>query len=501
MQQVDPCAAFKMQPRSRPVTLTVDLWPIAFDGLREIKNQGTESVKSVPNKSITRRALLQGVGTTGLVLPFLESIPERSAFALDEDPRFAFFMCGANGVVQDGGLDPERFWPKVAGPLSPAQLGNDSAQRCTGLLADHADKLLIVRGMRYSAGATGDTHAHGHVMCLTGLTPEGSSVSATSRGPSIDWVIAQAAGGTPLNVYAGPHAGYIDDRLSFRAAGELVDAERDPYQVYLQLAGLLDADGTQSEEARRLFDRRKSVNDLVRGDLSSLLSDPRLSSSDRRRLDQHLTAIRDVEVTMEALGCSADQLSLEEIETIGDKGFIENVVRLHMQLVGVAFACNVTRAATLQWGDGGGDGSRYVIDGVESFPFHWISHRVQSDGASGAAIEGAVEMHAEIDRIRMRTLKTLLDHWSELTTPRGPLFESALALWTCDVAEGPSGSHRNLPLIIAGSPGGKLLQAHYLDLPSFTNTSLLKSLLDVCGVESASFAEEANVSPLADVLV
>jgi hypothetical protein len=430
----------------------------------------------------------------------LESIPERSAFAADEDPRFAFFMCAANGVAQKSAREPERFWPTSPGALTVAQMQSDSAERCTGLLAAHADKLLIVRGMHYSANSAGDTHAHGHVMCLTGLPPEGASQDAMSQGPSIDWVIAQAAGGTPLNVYAGPHAGYIDDRLSFKAAGQLVDAERDPYKVYLGLAGLLDADGSPSNSARALFERRKSVNDLVRGDLSTLLADARLSAADRKRLDQHLNAIRDVEVAMEALSCSATSLSLGEIETIGEKGFVEDAARLHMQLVGLAFACNVTRAATLQWGDGGGDGSIYPVEGGEPLRFHWISHRVRSDGASGSVIEGAAEMHAAIDRIRMNTLKTLLDHWAELTTPRGPLFDSAVAMWTCDVADGPSGSVHNLPLILAGSPGGRLLQGQYLDLPAFSNASLLKSILEVCGVDSSNFAAEASVSPLSDVL-
>ena len=451
---------------------------------------------------MARRAFLRGAGTTGVLLPFLESLPERSAFAQEEDPKFAFFMCAANGVVQAGGGEPERFWPTLPGALSTEQMQSDSEVRCTGLLADHADRLLIVRGMRYEGVNSGDSHAHGHVMCLTGLSPEGAATKVTSRGPSIDWVIAQAAGGEPLTLYAGPHSGYVDERLSFKSAGQLVAAERDPYQVYLGLAGLLESNGSPSPAAEELRNRRKSVNDFVREDLSLLLTDSRLSSNDRKRLDLHLSVIRDVELRFEALGCSAAHLSLAEIETIGKEGFTEDVARLHMQLVGVAFSCNVTRAATLQWGDGGGDHTRYIIDGVESvYPFHYISHRIQSDGASGAAIEGAVEMHAEIDRIRMRTLKTLLDHWSELSTPRGPLFESALALLTFDVAAGPSGSHTNLPLIIAGSPGGKLVQGQYLELPLFSNASLLKSILEVCDVDSTSFAAETNLEPLADVLV
>lgn len=458
-------------------------------------------MKTVPNTKLSRRALLRGAGTTGLLLPFLESIPERSAFAQNDDPRFGLFICGANGVAQEYGQEPERFWPTEPGALTKDKMLAESVERSTGLLADYADRLLIVSGMRYPQSMMGDTHARGHVMCLTGLPGDGPSTSVTSTGPSIDWVIAEHAGGTPLNTYAGMKGGYVDDRLSFRSAGKLVVAEQDPKNVYLQLAGLLDgASGGASPAALELARRRKSVNDLVREDLRGLLSDPRLSAGDRQRLDLHLSVIRDIEVEVGRTGCSEKNLSLDEILAIGPRGYIEDVARLQMQLIGVAFSCNMTRSATLQWGDGGGDGTRYVIDGETLERFHFISHRIASDGSIGPVIEGAAEMHAKIDRVRMETFKTLLAHWGQLSTPQGTLFDSALAMWTTDVAVGPSGSFQNLPVIIAGSPGGRLRQGQYLKLPSFTNTQLLKSLLEVCGVDASDFAAEEQVSSLREVL-
>src|SRR5690606_3876833 len=102
----------------------------------------------------------------------------------------------------------------------------------------------------------------------------------------------------PLNTYAGMKSGYIDDRLSFRSAGEITIAERDPKEVYLRLAGLLDGTGAASSAALELARRRKSVNDLVREDLRGLLADPRLSAADRQRLDLHLSVVRDIEVEM-----------------------------------------------------------------------------------------------------------------------------------------------------------------------------------------------------------
>src|SRR5690606_33016650 len=127
---------------------------------------------------------------------------------------------------------------------------------------------------------------------------------------------------------------------------------------------------------------------------------------------------------MPTVSCSVTGLDQELIESIGAEGYIEDVARLQMQLTGIAFSCNLTRAATLQWGSGT-DQTRYVVDGVTLERFHHISHRINGDGTTGSPIENAAEKHAAIDRIRMQTLTTMLDHWSELSTPRGPLFQSA----------------------------------------------------------------------------
>jgi len=51
-------------------------------------------------KVINRRAFLYGAGTIAIGLPFLEGLPERSAWAANAQPIFTFFLCGACGVIQ-----------------------------------------------------------------------------------------------------------------------------------------------------------------------------------------------------------------------------------------------------------------------------------------------------------------------------------------------------------------------------------------------------------------
>ena len=447
---------------------------------------------------LNRRAFLRAAGTTGVALPFLEGLKSRSAWAQSDKPVFGLFICTANGVVQQYGAEPERFWPTATGALTKESMEAFAAERCTGLLADHADRLLIIRGVNYPVSASGCGHAQGLVQCLTARATTGSAQFATSTGPSVDTVMAEALNPEavePLTLYSGMKVGYIDEKLSFSAAGQVRAAEGNPYNVYQRLAGLLDpGTGEPTGMGDKLALRRKSVNDLIRSELKSLMARPELSKADKERLDLHFTTIRDVENTMSDMGSSCtgaglDMAAIEAMnsgEAFSQNGQIEEVAKLQMELVALAFACNATRVATLQLGDGT-DGTRYTIDGQTVERFHWISHRIQSDGSTGEAIPEAVAWHTAIDRIRMNTFKHLLDKWSEYSTPDGNLLDNAFALWTSHVAVGPSHSFSNLPYIIAGSAGGYLKQGEYVDAGGVSNGRLLNTLLTACGVPVENF--------------
>src|SRR5690606_34193193 len=234
--------------------------------------------------------------------------------------------------------------------------------------------------------------------------------------------------------------------------------------------------------------RRNSVNDVIREEMKALLGRSELSKADRERLDVHFQSIRDMEQTMVEMGkaCSADGLDAQAIQAMNSgsafsqNGAIEQVAKLQMELVGFAFSCNATRVATLQIGDGT-DQTRYTINGQTVERFHWVSHRIQSDGSSGAALPNAVNWHIEIDRIRMNTFKHLLDKWALFSTPNGPLLDNAFALWTNQISVGHAHSFDNRPIIIDGSGGDTTKQGQYIDARGATNDKLLNTLIAVAG--------------------
>jgi len=467
-------------------------------------------------KVVNRRAFLYGAGGVAIGLPFLEGLPERSAWAADAQPVFTFFMCAACGV------EPKRFWPASTGALS----GLLSSGKAVDALADYAKDLLIIKGINFPLGGpSGCGHAQGLSQALTGKTPTGNGSQATATGPSVDFVISQAVnpmGTDPMTLYAGNlKNGFIADRLSFDASAHVRASVDNPYKLYQRLTGLASPAGSSGGTggtgstgtggtggsnplAEELVKKRNSVNDLVRAELNSLLQNPKLSAADVQRLKQHFDAIRDSETTMmqmgtqmATVGCTLDGIDTSVYDALSTwkynatnvaNGGIENIVDLHMGLVALAFACDYNRTGTLQWGDGT-DHTVYDVPSnttLGKWNFHYISHRTQSDGAVGTN-STAEAAHAEIDQLRMKTLASSFKHFAD----RG-LQNSAIVLWTNHVAEG-NHNMKNVPFILWGNGGGLLKQGQYVDAGGATNGQLYNTIITAAtGMASPNFGSSSG---------
>src|SRR6185369_6653811 len=460
----------------------------------------TQSLLGSQRSRINRRAFLRGTAGVALGLPFLESLPERSAWAAGKDPVFSLFICATDGVV------PAKFFPDAVGELTAEGLA--AAGKATSELSAHAKNLLFVRGINWPDVTPNEPHAQSLAMALTALPPTSSGNHALAGGPSADWVIARKVQGDlpPLTLYAGVRGGYIDDRLSFSAADMVTKGMNNPYELYQKLVGIVAPNGTPTpgaEQAQQLLlESRKSIHDLVRDDLRALMGNPRMSSADRQRLQQHFDSIRDMEVTMDGMGqemvrsCTWGGVEISKLDALQtfkftNNGMIEDIVRLHMSLVALAFACNYNRTATLQWG-GGTDHTVYpVASNLElgNWPFHQICHRAQSDSNTGNNPVAALA-HAEIDVLRMQTLASGLDHFKA----RG-LHDKSFVMWTNAIADCPSDSFRNVPLILWGDGGGYLKQAAYVDAGNTTNSPLLNALITAAIQDTGETMENFGIGP------
>jgi hypothetical protein len=426
----------------------------------------------------SRRAVLRGLGGVALALPFLESLAPRAGAAAG--PRYAVFVRQANGCSQEDYGEPEGFWPSGGpGALTTAGLAADTG-RVLSDLAPWASRLLALRGINFAFAGNGCGHSGGgnQVLTAAAVSADPAGADSLAMGESIDNFIARQYpdknGGEPLTLYTGPRGGYLEEVLSYRGSMQLRAAEDDPWNAYQRMVGLPDG-GFDAN----LDDRRTALNGVILEQLDSLLRSPKLSGSDRLRLEAHVDAVRD----FETLSCLLSDEEEQAMMLASGQGTLNDnrvtFAKWHMDLIALAFACDYARAATLQIGDGN-DSTEYTVEGQRLPSYHFVSHRIYADGDEGDPIKGAWEMHQGIDRLFV----SMFDHLLTRLEEHGVL-ERSVAVWCNDLANGPSHSYTNVPYILAGDAGGALATGRFHDFGGVTNNKLFNTIATAVGVTGA----------------
>lgn len=432
-----------------------------------MKNQKSDGFR------MNRRMVLRGAGGLMLGLPLLETfMPRRASAQTATRSPFVIIVVGDNGVVQagatlGGSAEPERFWPTATGTLTRDKMLADKATRSTGELADYADRLLIVRGINLPYNSTGCSHSAADAQILTAAKITSGSTNCKAMGISIDTAIATAKnppGRDPLVLHAGMFSpggtgfdipGYVS-YVTPQQPRVYIDS---PYKAYQAITGVVGTGGTvttaEEQALLRRAARSKSINDLLRPQMQTLLRRTDLSVSDRARLDQHFTAIRDLEVKISTTPTytipEADVTMMRQNDPRPyDQALRDQNVRLFMQLMAFAVAADYSRVCVLKIGDRIDD-HVYQING-QSMKFHDASHRTSG---------GAIDFHHAVDRMMLGFYKNLLDMLSSHTTPTGPLLDQGVAIWTNQCATGAH-SFSNIPWIQAGTANGFYKKGQYL---------------------------------------
>src|SRR6478752_3047239 len=387
---------------------------------------------------ITRRNVLRGAGGLMLGLPLLETFLPREASAQAAAARspFVIIVVGDNGVVQAGvslsvSSEPEKFWPTATGALTKASMTADKATRSTGELADYAEQLLIVRGINLPYSSNGCSHSAADAQILTAAKITAGSTNCKAMGISVDTAIAKAknpAGRDPLVLHAGMFSpggtgfdipGYVS-YVTPQQPRVYIDT---PYKAYQAIIGAIGKGGSGTSAETQALNQRaarsKSINDLLRPQISALLARTDLSTSDRARLDQHLTAIRDIEVKISTTTYSIPDADVATMKSMDSKPYDQSTrdaaVKLFMELMAFAAAADYSRVAVLKIGDRIDD-HVYTFNG-QTAKFHDVSHR---------QVANAIDFHHYIDRMMLNYYKYLLDTVSQYNTPTGPLFDQGV---------------------------------------------------------------------------
>jgi hypothetical protein len=228
---------------------------------------------------LSRRTFLRGAGAT-LALPFLESMMPRlgHAAAAPEPPRR--FV----GMMTNMGILPDYFFPKTDGRDYESTYYLD-------FLKDHRADMTVFSGVSYP-GVDG-----GHASERSFLTgAPGASRGSFRNSVSVDQVMAEQLGSATRFPSLTLMVGTENLSLSWTRSGSMIPPLVSPLKLYNKL--FVEETAAGKAAAARRLQQDRSLLDGLRGQYKALQQS--VTASDRDRLEQFATAVRDLEKALAA---------------------------------------------------------------------------------------------------------------------------------------------------------------------------------------------------------
>ena len=440
---------------------------------------------------IGRRAFLRGLGAL-VAVPALESLTSPVARAMAAET--SAYPTGMAFIYVPNGVHMPHWTPDYEGALTrlPAILEP---------LAAFKRDMLILTGLTHDKGrANGDgpgDHARAAASWLTGsqaLKSEGSQIRA---GVSVDQVAASVLGASTrlpsLEVGAEPgrQAGKCDsgyscaysNNISWRNDSTAMAKENHPRAVFERMfGGGMDRD--KADGLARRLRRQRSLLDLVNEDASRLMR--QASGNDRLKLDEYLTAVREIEQRVERAEVESrkeptDVAGMEVPEGIPPS--YEEHLRLLADMLVLAFQTDTTRVATYMFANEGSN-KAYPFIGVKD-GHHTLSHHENNH-------EKQMRISA-INQFHTRQLAYFLQKLRSTREGDGNLLDHSMIVYGSSIGDGNRHNHDDLPLVVFGRGGGSLLTGRHIRYPQETPMcNLFVSLLGKAGVTVNSFGDSTG---------
>jgi hypothetical protein len=423
--------------------------------------------------ALSRRSLLRGmVGglAATLALPPLEAMFDANgtAYAFDGilPTRFGLWFWG-NGNL------PRRWVPDQTGVGDAWNLSPQLAP-----LAPVKSKIAVLTGYDCKVANT-SPHGSGRVSVLSGADFDESTGRSVWAQPTIDQVIAQAIGNDTLYRSVQTAASNTAGE-SWNGPDSRNPAEPDPYALYDRLFGdtFVEPGGDGTVDPR--LGLRRSVLDRVLGDVTQLQS--RLGEADKRRLDQHLSAVREMELRLARLqedppdleACVRPSRPTLDIADVGGRARVRERNQIMSELLAMALACDQTRVF-----------GHYVVEPVNDILFPGAS-----DGHHGLTHNEGGEQPT-VDAITIQIMEMLSDTLQILDgIPEGDgtLLDHMVLFATSEVSLAQTHSILDMPVILGGSACGYFQQdVHVRSLSGDNVTKVLIGLQRAMGMQVSRF--------------
>ena len=427
---------------------------------------------------ISRRAVLRGAGVT-IALPWLESLP---AFGDTASPaafpkRFGVLFMG-NGIN-------ENHWSAEG---SGAQM---KLSKTLSVLEPLKRKINVIDGL-FNKAATG----RGIHPAQTGSLLSGAQIQKGAiirSGVSVDQMIASRIGqDTPQSSIVlaceQPMTGYHETNFSMAYSSHISWRTADspvPVEVYPSLA------------FDNLFENRGSLRNISildrAKDRAEALSRT-ISSSDKAKLDEYLTSVREVEKRIEGLRKSKDQAggsaephsqpaSTMERPPSGLPEDLRDHTRLMCDIIAIAFQTDRTRVASL-----------LLARDLSALYYPFLEVR---KGHHSASHDNLSDGYERISRFHLSQFAYLAEKLDSMPEGEGTVLDNSCLMFLSNMWIGRLHDNTRLPLVLAGGLGGALETGrtlNYLEAGEENRKmcSLYLSIMDRMGVRLERFGDADN---------
>jgi len=372
------------------------------------------------NWQISRRQMLRGIGAA-IALPALDAM---AGTAGPSKPKRSVFLYIPNGVntltwqIEKAGAGYQLTKPLQSLERHRAEITPISGLHHPMVLGKHhnCEKVWLT-----GANVPGDGGAFRNTVSADQVIAE--TVGAATRFPSVEMAVE------------GPSLAWSKDGIQ-------IPAERSTQQLFNMLFGV-EKDG--KETIRRRLSRRGSILDLVADDAKRVKD--KLGSEDRSKLDEYLTAVRQVEERTrradewlnvpKPVVPAADAARLQQKLSMAQAGAY---YRLFYDLMVLALRTDSTRVITCGIGGEGNGGAIPDIGILQQR--HGLSHH------NGDPEQ--LRRLTQTDTFLIEQLSYFLDQLKEHKEEDRTLLDTTQVLWGSGMAYGHSHGNANLPTILAG---------------------------------------------------
>jgi hypothetical protein len=435
----------------------------------------------ITKKHLSRRTFLRGMGVT-VALPLLESMVP-AATPLTQTAARSRNRLGCiyfpHGATMDkwtpAGEGADFEFSEILQPFKPFR-----------------EQVLVISDLShpqaYGGGSATSNHTRSAAAFLSGA--QAKTGPQAYLGITLDQLAAQKIGqdtalpsielgieDASLSCGDGLSCAYRDT-ISWQSPTSPLPMQNNPQVVFERLFG----DGSTDAERRTRREQSLGLLDSVLGEVSSLQK--KLPASDRTRLDQYLSDVREIERRIEKAGqqVSAD-LNVPSAPAGVPKDFEEHI-KLMFDLWVLAWQADITRITTLLMAKELSN-AVYPKSTVRD-AFHILSHHSNQ--------RENMDRFAVLNRYHVGIFTYLLEKLKAVPEGDGNLLDHSMVLYGSAMSDGNQHNHAPLPIILAGGASGRLKGGRHLRNPKDTTMSnLLLAMLDKLEIHTEKFGDSTGM--------